>query len=207
MTLTLGSLPPWLVAALGPLPAQGGGLRWSFLLVSPLLAATLLLASAYGTARKSTGRGAGSDLTLAGILFIILATAMAMPILVFPRLPPATARLVLLSRLPEERLSAQAMSLSDPQRRLEFALSLYLRTGRPAMFLDGTGNPAIFIPGPDESSDLALARWLAARPGALPGERRALALVDLLLIFIILGGLPLVIRSRENPAPSARPPG
>ena len=58
MTLTLGSLPPWLVAALGPLPAQSGGLRWSFLLASPLLTTALVLAGAYGMARESTWRGA-----------------------------------------------------------------------------------------------------------------------------------------------------
>ena len=207
MTLTLGSRPPWLVAALGPLPAQSGGLRWSFLLASPLLTTALVLAGAYGMARESTWRGAGHVLTLASTLFIILAAAMAVPILVFPRLPPATARLVMLSRLPEDRLNQQAMTLPDPRQRLECALSLYLRTGRPVMFLDRTGNPAIFRPDAEESSRLALPRWLAARPGALPGERRVLAMADLLLIFVILGGLPLVIRDRGHSPPSPRPPG
>ncbi len=207
MTLTLGSLPPWLVAALGPLPARCGGLRWSFLLAAPLLATALLLAGAYGMARQRTGRDAGHVLTLASILFIILATAMALPILVFPRLPPATARLVVLSRLPEDRLSQQAMTLTDPRQRLESALSLYLRTGRPVMFMDRAGNPAIFRPDAEESSSLSLPRWLAARPGALPGERRALAMAVLLLIFALLGGLPLVIRRSANPETYPRPPG
>lgn len=206
-TLTLGSLPAWLLAALGPLPAQSGGLRWSFLLASPLLTTALLLTSVYGMARESTGRGAGRALTLASILFIILATAMAVPILVFPRLPPATARLVMLSRLPVDRLNRQAMTHPDPRQRLESALSLYMQTGRPVMFLDRTGHPAIYSPDADESSRLAVPRWLAARPGALPGERRVLAVSDLLLIFVILGGLPLAIRSGAHPAPSPRPPG
>jgi len=194
------------MAALGPLPAGSHALRWSFLLASPLWTTVLLLACAHGVGRERRWQSASRILTLAGSLFILLGVAMAAPILVFPRLPPTTARLVTLSRLPEADLSQQAMTLPDPRQRLEAALGLYLRTGRPVMFLDQTGNPAVFNPDADEASRLALPRWLASRPGALPGERRVMALMDLLLMLLILGGTPLLVRRRTHPGIAPRPP-
>lgn len=193
------------MAALGPLPAGSTGLRWSFLLAAPVLASVLLLAGAYGVGREKHWQGASRVLTLASALFILLGAALAAPLLVFPRLPPTTARLVMLSRLSGEDLGQQAMTLPSPRQRLEAALGLYLRTGRPVMFLDRTGNPAIFSPDAEEASRLALPRWLASRPGVLPGERRLLALMDVLLMLIVLGGLPLVIRRRASLPPAPGP--
>ena len=205
-TLALGSLLSTLLAAFGPGTFDDGGLRWGFLLAGPLLAALFLLACAHETADRGASPPPGYLLTLAGGLVVTYVLGLAMPALVYQRLSPATARLVELSRRPAEELNRRAMTLPDSRQRLESALGLYLRTGRPAMFMDLSGSPAIFQPDGEEAARLALPRWLAARPGALDRERRALAVADATLILGILIGLPLVIRRAGARAP-ARPTG
>lgn len=193
-TLAIGSLLSTAVAAFGPGTFEDGGLQWSFLLAGPLLASLLLLAGVYEAAHHASPPPPPYVLTLAGGLLLLYALGLAMPTLVYQRLSPATTRLVELSRLPAADLNQRAMTMPDSRQRLEAALGLYLRTGRPAMFMDIAGNPAIYRPAGPEASRLAFPRWLAARPGALEPERRIMALADAILIIGTLLGLPLVIR-------------
>jgi hypothetical protein len=202
-TLAVGSLASTAIAAFGPGTFEDGGLQWSFLLAGPLMASLLLLAGVYETAHQGSPSPPSYLLTLAGGLVLIYALGLAMPTLVYQRLSPAVTRLVELSRRPTAELTQRAMTVPDSRQRHQAALGLYLRTGRPAMFTDIAGNPAIFQPVGEEARRLVLPRWLAARPGALDGERRLMALADAILIIGTLIGLPLVIRRAAIPS---RPP-
>jgi hypothetical protein len=192
-TLAAGSLLSTLVVALRPGPFQGDGLSWAFLLAGPLLAALFLLGSVYEVASGPLKPPPGSVLVLAGSLFLFHALGLAMPVLVFQRLSPATTARVELSRHPTAELEIQAMTLPSSRARLEAALGLYLRTGRPARFRDLAGNAAVYKPEGVEANSLGWPRWLAARPGALARERLAMALADAALILSVLLGLAVAI--------------
>ena len=198
-TLAVGSLLSTALAAFGPGTFEDGGLQWSFLLAGPLLASLLLLASVYEAADHDSPPPPSYVLTLAGGLLLLYALGLAMPTLLYQQLSPATTRLVELSRLPAADLNQRAMTMPDSRQRLEAALGLYLRTGRPAMFMDIAGNPAIYRPAGPEASRLVFPRWLAARPGALEAERRIMALADAVLIIGTFIGLPLVIQLASRP--------
>ncbi len=203
VTLLAGALPAWFLVALGPAMGSGTLLRWVFLFTAPVICVCyLLMAIRAYSLFPHLGRLAGLAVNLGLMLLILLLAVQALPLLVFPRLPPNTAQLVELSRQPATVLSSRAMGQHAPRQRLEAAIALYLQSGRPAMFMDGSGAPAVFQPGPEQAAKLRFPRWLAGRPGALPAERRLLAVADLALIAWTLLGLPLALRRRR----SSRPP-
>jgi hypothetical protein len=195
ITLALGSLPAWWLAAVGYPGREADPLRWIALFAAPLLAATLLLSTVYFVSRGSEigPAGARSRLLLpaAGGLFLILAGLLAVPALLFPELPESTLRVLERSGGSLDSLRQRALMDSNPRRRLEAAWAVYLRTGYGTVFIDEAGDTVVYEPAETERQRLAAYRWLAVRPGVLPAERRFLAVVDVLLIIAVLGALPL----------------
>jgi hypothetical protein len=195
MTLALGALPAWWLAAVGYLGREVDPLRWIALFAAPLLAATLLLSTVYFVSRGAEIGPSGSRsrllLPAAGGLFLILAGLLAVPALLFPKLPEATLRVLERSGGSLDSLRQRALIDPNPRRRLEAAWAVYLRTGYGTVFTDEAGDTLVYEPGEPERRRLAAYRWLAVRPGVLPAERRFLAVVDVLLIIAVLGALPL----------------
>jgi hypothetical protein len=206
LTLALGSLPAWWMAAVGFLGRDMDPLRWIALFAAPFLAATLLLSTVYFVSRGSEIGPAGTRsrflLPASGGLFLVLAALLAVPALLFPELPEATLRVLERSGGSLESLKDRALIDPDPRRRLEAAWAHYLRTGYGTVFTDEAGNPVVYEPGETERRRLAAYRWLAVRPGVLPRERRLLAVADVLLIVAVLAAIPLAgILGRRHAVP------
>jgi hypothetical protein len=214
LTLALGALPAWWLAAVGYLGREMDPLRWIALFAAPLLAATLLLSTVYFVSRGSelgpTGSRSRLLLPAAGGLFLALAALLAVPALLFPELPETTLRVLERSGGSLESLRQRALIDPNPRRRLEAAWAVYLRTGYGTVFTDEAGDTLVYEPGEPERQRLAAYRWLAVRPGVLPAERRLLAAADVLLIIAVLAIIPLVgligRRHAESAAPLPDPP-
>lgn len=192
-----GSIPPCLaVGLLAPSLPDLGFLRWVILTAPAAIAGALALVATYylnqaeqvAALRPAPSRVAGAALTL----FVIGALTLALPAALFVAVPDSTVIGPLSpgdSRL--EVLRQRALRHADMRVRVASARTIYLVSGEAAPYRDASRIVVEFSPSTSDLRQVTLRRWMAARPGATPEERRLLAGTALIMVTGVLIGLPV----------------